>query len=149
MMKYSTGGIHYVRGNFKAGVGGCFIHNVLHTKNEPIPDGYDSFLDYWEKKSGKKLPLECRAISPHKKDDGTDADKMELVGAHVRIDGEGCAKDEAWIVPLCKNCNNDSRTWCIYMPEGMVFVPIKMTREHTTASNNLDPWIKLCWRMNG
>lgn len=29
MMKYSTGGIHNVRGNFKAGVGGCFIHNVL------------------------------------------------------------------------------------------------------------------------
>ena len=113
--------------------GGCIVHNVLDTKDETIPNGYNSFLDYWEKKSGKACPKECQAISLHFKDDGTPADATDLVGAHVRIDGKSCPDDEAWIVPLCKHCNRDENTEPILLPEGTVFVPIKMDKTHKTA----------------
>jgi len=113
--------------------GGCLVHNVLDTKDEPIPNGYNSFLDYWEVKSGKACPKECQAISLHFKDDLTPADTADLVGAHVRIDGKPCPNNEAWIVPLCKHCNRDENEGSILLPEGTVLVPIKMAKMHPTA----------------
>ena len=113
--------------------GGCIVHNVLDTKGEPIPTGYNSFLDYWEKKSGQACPKECQAVDPHLKEDNTLVDTTDLVGAHVRIEGESCSEDEAWIVPLCKHCNRDENVKSIRLPEGTVFVPIKMDKKHKTA----------------
>lgn len=113
--------------------GGCIVHNVLDTKDEPIPTGYNSFLDYWETKSALVRPNACQANDSHLKEDGTSADKTDLVGAHVRIDGEPCPDDEAWIVPLCKHCNRDENTEPIPLPGGTVFVPIKMDKTHKTA----------------
>ena len=113
--------------------GGVFVHNVLDTKDEPIPDGYDSFLEYWEKKSGETRPRECQAIDPHLTNDEKPADTTDIVGAHVRIDGLDCPDDYAWIVPLCKQCNNDDNESSILMPEGTVFIPVKMAKKHKTA----------------
>ena len=115
---------------------GIFLHNVLDTKDEPIPEGYKSFLDYWARKSGQPCPSECQAIDPHLTEDGGIADCTDLGGAHVRIDGEDCPDDYAWIVPLCKHCNNDDNTSSIYMPPGTIFIPIKMTKKHKTAGSN-------------
>ena len=124
------------------GYGGCFVHNVLGTKDEPIPEGYASFLDYWEKKSGRSAPEKCLSGDSHKNQDGTEADRTDLVGAHVRIDGLDCPDDWAWIVPLCGHCNNDDNTCCMKMPAGTVFVPIKMSKIHHTAHDERDVWIK-------
>ena len=115
---------------------GIFVHNVLDTKDEPIPEGYKSFLDYWEKKSGQDCPSECQAIDPHLTEDGGVADCTALGGAHVRIDEEDCPDDYAWIVPLCSHCNNDNNTSSIYMPSGTIFIPIKMAKKHMTAGGN-------------
>lgn len=125
-----------------ASYGGIFIHNVLETKDEPILEGYASFLEYWEDKSGQSAPSECQSDDSHKNQDGSDADKTDLVGAHVRIDDSACPDDWAWIVPLCKHCNNDDNTGCMKLPKGTIFVPIKMSAKHPTAKNDMDCWVK-------
>lgn len=123
--------------------GGCFVHNVLDTKDEPIPKGYASFLDYWEKQTGQSAPTKCPSVDSHENQDGSDADMTDLVGAHVRIDGQYCPDDWAWIVPLCKHCNSDDNTCRIGLPGGTVFVPIKMSKSHPTAKHEMiDEWIK-------
>ena len=48
---------------------GCFIHNVLDTKDEPVPEECDSFLEYWKKESGKSIPLECQVECTHQNKD--------------------------------------------------------------------------------
>ena len=126
-----------------AGCDGYFIHNVLETKDEPIPDGYTSFLQYWESQTGQPAPTKCQSDDPHKKHDGSDADKTELVGAHVRIDDFRCPNDWAWIVPLCKHCNDDDRTYCLWLPAGTKFVPIKMEKSHPTAKSVKDKLLKI------
>ena len=112
---------------------GIAVHNVLDTKDEPIPEGYESFLDYWEKESGQACPSECQAIDWHITANGAIADKTDIVGAHVSIDTMPCPDDYAWIVPLCKHCNNDDNTLSIYLPSGSIFIPVKMTKKHKTA----------------
>lgn len=126
---------------YTSGYFGCYIHNVLDTKDEPIPEGCDSFLDYWEKNSGKLAPEECQTICAHQNSDGTDADKKDLVGAHVRIDGKTCPEDWAWIVPLCKHCNSDDHTWSMKLPANVTFVPVKMSKAHPTAQNQKDVYL--------
>ncbi len=115
---------------------GIAVHNVLDTKDEPIPEGYESFLDYWEKESGQACPSECQAIDWHITANGAIADKTDIVGAHVRIDTLPCPDDYAWIVPLCKHCNNDGNTSSIYMPAGTIFIPVRMAKKHKTAGSN-------------
>ena len=127
--------------SYTSGYFGCNIHNVLDTKDEPIPEGYDSFLDYWEKNSGQLVPEECQTMCAHQNVDGTDADKTDLVGAHVRIDGKPCPDDWAWIVPLCRHCNSDDHTWCMKLPANVIFVPVKMSKAHSTAQNSIDAYL--------
>ena len=124
-----------------AGYFGCYFHNVLDTKGEPFPKGCNSFLEYWEKNSGQTTPTECQTKCNHQNADGTDADKKDLVGAHVRIDGISCPDDWAWIVPLCRHCNSDDHTWRMALPEGTTFVPIKMSKAHPTAQNPIDAYL--------
>ena len=72
-------------------------------------------------------------MDDHLTNDGSPADTTDIVGAHVRIDGLDCPDDYAWIVPLCKQCNNDDNEFSILMPEGTVFIPVKMSKKHKTA----------------
>lgn len=68
-----------------------FVHN-LRVGARPVPPGYSSWLDYWERKSGQ------RAGFCHKNgclNQATD-------GAHVQLVNGG---DEWYIVPLCHVCN--------------------------------------------
>ncbi len=126
---------------YTAGCFGCRFHNVLGTKEEPIPDECDSFLAYWEKYSRQATPVECQTKCDHQNTDGTDADKKDLVGAHVRIDGVRCPDDWAWIVPICRHCNNEEHTWCMELPAGTVFVPVKMSKAHPTAQHPVDVYL--------
>ena len=132
-MKLTSTEKSYKIEKYIAPIGGCNVHNVLDTKDEPVPDGYGSFLDYWEMESGQECPNECKAVDLHLKEDGEPADTSDLVGAHVRIDGLYCPNTQSWIVPLCKYCNRDENVSPIYLPEGTVFVPITMAKAHPTA----------------
>lgn len=144
----SAGGVMAIQ-KFKVPGDGVYVHNVLGTRDEVKPDGYRDFLDYWVKNSGCQLPAKCVALDPHRNIDGDKSDASDIVGAHVRIDDERCPEDWAWIVPLCKHCNNDDRTWCIWIPEGVVLVPVKLSRNRKTATNDMDPWVKNYWRFYG
>ena len=68
-----------------------FVHN-LRAGARPAPAGYSSWLDYWEKRSGRKASFchrnGCMSLA-------TD-------GAHVQLVSGG---DEWYIVPLCHPCN--------------------------------------------
>lgn len=68
------------------------VRNVNGTSRF-IPRGYNSWLDYWEKQTGKSATI-CSANSCW----GTD-----LVGAHVQ---KVNSTDKCYyIVPLCRQCN--------------------------------------------
>ena len=55
-----------------------------------VPNGYSSWLDYWEKKTGHK--------ANHCSDCGNN--KCDLVGGHVYYNGH------IYLVPLCQDCDN-------------------------------------------
>lgn len=69
--------------------------NVNRTANRNVPDGYESWLDFYEKESGKSAKS-CKV--KYCTNDATD-------GAHVKkVD----SIDNSWyIVPLCRSHNHD------------------------------------------
>lgn len=121
--------------------GGITVHNVIGTSKEPKPNECDSFLDFWEKSVGVKVD-KCLAVSRHVCKAGCRAEVDEIVGAHVRVDGLQCPLDEAWIVPLCKLCNNDDNFGPIRLPEGVALVPVIMNEEHFTATKALESLVR-------
>ncbi len=69
------------------------IKNVVGSSRFPAPSGYESWLDYWEKKTGIKKSI-CGASG---------CSNTVLVGAHVQ---KVNSADKSWyITPLCTKCN--------------------------------------------
>lgn len=71
------------------------VKNKKGTGNNTPPTGYSSWLDFWEKKKGKKATI-CEAMSCNGSPD---------VGGHVIKAGEG---GKEYILPICYNHNNKS-----------------------------------------
>lgn len=71
------------------------VKNKKGTSGNPPPAGCTSWLDFWEKKKGKKA-TKCEVLSCN---GGPD------VGGHVIKVGEG---SKEYIVPMCYDCNNKS-----------------------------------------
>ncbi len=76
------------------------IKNKKGTSEKTPPNGYTSWLDFWEKKKGK-MATKCEALFCSGKAD---------VGGHVIKSGEG---GREYILPICYNHNNK--------PEGEVY----------------------------
>lgn len=73
------------------------VQNVNGSSRFESPVGYNTWLEYWEAKTGKSA-WRCSAIDCHK------SGRENLVGAHVKKVG---SYDNNWyIVPLCRGCNN-------------------------------------------
>lgn len=88
------------------------VKNVSGSSRFNCPSGYDSWLDYWEQKTGKSAYF-CSAIDCQR------VGRSNLVGAHVQKVG---GYDLKWyIVPLCLSCNK--RTDEFYVDEALVPVP--------------------------
>ena len=75
-----------------------YVRN-LREGSRPVPAGYSSWLDYWEKKTGLKANVCLRNMCYGKATDG----------AHVQLVYGG---DEWYIVPLCHSCNMDHGASC-------------------------------------
>ena len=60
-----------------------------HEGSFKVPDGYSSWLDYWEKKTGHKAN-HCSSCG----------NKYDLDGGHVDYKGH------IYLVPICHDCNN-------------------------------------------
>ena len=72
------------------------VKNVNGSSRFSSPAGYDSWLDYWEVKSGNTASR-CSAT------DCKLSGRSNLVGAHVQ---KAYSSDKSWyITPLCKACN--------------------------------------------
>ena len=72
------------------------VHN-LQEGSSPAPDGYSSWLDYWEKCTGEEATF-C-----HRVDCKNGILARANDGAHVQLDDPN---DDHWyIVPLCHKCN--------------------------------------------
>lgn len=88
------------------------VQNVNGSSRFENPVGYNTWLEYWETKTGKSA-WRCSAIDCHK------FGRVNLVGAHVKKVG---SYDNSWyIVPLCRGCNN--RVDEFYVDETLVPVP--------------------------
>ncbi|MBM6721152.1 hypothetical protein H6B13_16175 [Bacteroides gallinaceum] len=88
------------------------VKNTCGTSRYNAPAGYSSWLEYWEKKSGRTA-RRCSAI------DCNVTGRANLVGAHVKkVDG---GDNHSYIVPLCKACN--SRTDEFYVDEVLIPLP--------------------------
>jgi hypothetical protein len=71
------------------------VKNVKGTANNQPPDGYSSWLDFWEKKKGMKADS-CKVF---------DCSGSPDVGGHVIKVNEGSTE---YILPMCYSCNNES-----------------------------------------
>lgn len=64
-----------------------------HIGTFKVPDGFESWLDYWEKNTGRSaekcLNINCENTN-------------NLEGCHVDVDG----KSGIWLIPMCQGCNN-------------------------------------------
>ena len=88
------------------------VKNVNGSSRFSSPAGYDSWLEYWEDKSGKTA---SRCSTTDCKLSG----RNNLVGAHVQ---KAYSSDKSWyIVPLCKSCN--TRTDVFEVDAQLVPVP--------------------------
>lgn len=88
------------------------VYNASGTSRYDAPAGYSSWLEYWERKSGKTA-RRCSAIDCHQ------TGRTDLVGAHVKkVDGWD---NHSYIVPLCRDCN--MRTDEFYVDEVLIPLP--------------------------
>jgi hypothetical protein len=78
--------------------------NIVGTSdNASLPSGYSSWLDFWEKKTGK-VAFSCRKFG---------CCRTAEVGAHVQVEGYG---NYWYIVPLCKADNNSTDSFYVSGP---------------------------------
>lgn len=107
------------------------VMNVLKTSNEPhqVDGGWN---EYWTRISHLKFPVECRNVCCHGEIDEREEEDKEVVGAHVRLDGEPSHDHWAWIAPLCKSCNGQDSA-AKFLAKGTILVRVKMKYIHDTA----------------
>lgn len=69
--------------------------NINNTSDRRVPSGYNSWLDFYEQKSGKSAKV-CKV---------KDCTSSAADGAHVK---KVNSSDNSWyIVPLCRSHNHD------------------------------------------
>ena len=69
------------------------VKNKKGTSGKIPPDGYKSWLEFWEGKKGKKATT-CEVLH---------CSGSPQVGGHVIKSGEG---GKEYILPMCSSCNN-------------------------------------------
>ena len=103
------------------------VRNVKDTSDEksPLQGGW---AGYWKDKVWLDFPKECSNI-----DCENDEVNPEIVGAHVRQEGEPMTGTDAWIAPLCKKCNSAENKKSMELIWGTMLVRVKMEDSHDTV----------------
>lgn len=91
------------------------VLNVVGTADE---DSHDEI----------EIPSTCANINCE-----NETEKPEIVRAHVRIKGEPCLPDEAWICNLCHSCNSDDNRKAMPLVIQTKLHPVKMKQLHDTV----------------
>jgi hypothetical protein len=81
------------------------VVNAINTAELPLPEGYDSWISYWNDKKNKPAGM-CRRC-------GTKTSVLN--GAHVQYVKKNAKKEwqrvsGLFLVPLCSKCNNPNNT---------------------------------------
>lgn len=79
------------------------VKNKPNTSNENPPEGFSSWIDFWNCKKGREATC-CRCCSHNKKSD--------LKGCHVIDENEN-----TYITPLCSECNFYTNTDYFFVNE--------------------------------
>ena len=96
-----------------------YVKNINDTFNKKCScSGSGSWLDHWEKYSGRSLPSSCRAMS---------CSARELVGAHVKM--VGGQDSSSYIIPLCPKHSKDDSDLCV-VDEDLVPADCKSVLTH-------------------
>ena len=74
-----------------------------NSSRDVLPSGFTSWIDFWEKKTGRKAVF-CNCAS---------CIRFAHEGAHVNVDGHG---NYWYIVPLCHAHNESTRTFTVEGP---------------------------------
>ncbi len=95
--------------------GDPYVKNADKT-NDLSPQGFSSWLEYWENYPPKKIPAEycCPACGNH-------TQKCDLVGAHV--EKVGSTDKQMYIVPLCRTCNSKKEQLGMFSVDATLLVP--------------------------
>lgn len=80
------------------------VKNVSGSSRFPAPRGYNSWLEYWEKQSGRHVTI-CGT---------TGCNNNDLVGAHVQK--VNSANQSWYITPICKSCNSRTDEFDVCWP---------------------------------
>lgn len=125
------GDIHRERleksGEIRSGAFLNSVRNVKDTSDEksPVQGGW---AGYWQDKVWLDFPKECSNLECENEEENP-----EVVGAHVRQEGESETGREAWIVPLCKKCNSSENKKSMELIWGTRLVHVKMAKSHDTV----------------
>lgn len=75
------------------------VKNIKGTSDNKAPEGYSSWLDYWDRNNGNiDVSFFCQAVG---------CSEFAINGAHVQLLGEN---NQWYIVPLCAKHNNHNNT---------------------------------------
>lgn len=116
------------------------VKNVNGTRRFSVPSGYNSWLDYWEKQTGKTVSI-CGVRG---------CSDSDLVGGHVMK--VNSTDKHYYITPICRSCN--TRTDEFYVCWDLVPVPSNLQQKakvnwlsvHRVTTSTETCWLKrLLW----
>lgn len=108
------------------------VRNVEETSDEHSVFKHE-WAGFWQDKTWLKFPSVCA-----NSDCTNDTESPEIVGAHVRINGEPDNDKMAWIVPLCKSCNSSDNKSEMELSLGTWMARVTMSKAHKTAKEEKD-----------
>ena len=120
-----------LEGELTCAVGGnlTYVRNVEDTKDEDTQFEH-KWAGYWQDKTHLGFPVKCANCNCC-----NTKDNPEVVGAHVRIEGEPAYGLDAWIAPLCNSCNSSDNKKKMLLANGTWLAHVVMSKPHKTASD--------------
>lgn len=103
------------------------VRNVEDTSDEDSHFEHE-WSGFWQDKTWLAFPSKCANIGCE-----NEAPSPDIVGAHVRKEGEPNNDRNAWIVPLCKSCNSSENKSEMELSIGTWMARVVMSKAHKTV----------------
>lgn len=111
---------------------------ILHIREREVGFLDDVFVLNVANTTGEDPQIEAELPPTCANEDcPNECDGPDIVRAHVRIKGEDCPEDEAWICNLCHSCNSDDNHKAMKLQIGTKLFPVKMKEPHATVEEEI------------